>query len=79
MVRVIHQGNHGVYVLDERGAPHHRPHAHIKNRGRRVASVFLETLDLFNVVERVPDDVVEAIRAGQERLLDRWEELNGNG
>ena len=79
MVRVIRHGNYGVYILDERGAPHHRPHAHIKNRGRRVASVFLETVTLYDEVERVPDDVVEAIRADQERLLDRWEELNSGG
>ena len=77
MVRVIHFRNYGVYVICERGVQHHRPHAHIKaRRGRRVASIYLETLTLFNQVESVPRDLLDTITENQELLLSRWEELN---
>lgn len=76
MTRVIHFRNYGVYVNDERGERHHRPHAHVQQRGTRIASVFLETLEYFWVVEQVPAELVELIAARQEHLLDEWEELN---
>jgi hypothetical protein len=76
MARAIRFGNCGVYVYDERGAPHHRPHAHIKHRGRRIASIFLETLVVFDQVEPVPGELLEEIRAQHEVLIDLWLELN---
>lgn len=78
MVRVLRlRGVYGVYVWSERGVGHHRPHAHIKLRGARIASVFLDTLRFYDVVEMPPQEVVAAIEDAQEPLLDRWEELNG--
>lgn len=76
MTRVIHQRNYGVYVHDERGCPHHNPHAHIKHRGRRIASVHLVTLALFDVAETVPASLLDEIRDEQERILAKWGELN---
>lgn len=76
MPRVLRLRNYGVYVHDERRAPHHRPHAHVQVRGRRVASVFLETLAQFNVIEAIPDDLMELITERQTDLLDEWERLN---
>jgi len=73
MGREIHIRNYGVYVGREVGAQHHRAHAHIKHRGRRIASIFLETLTLYHVVERIPRDVLETIREQQDRLLETWE------
>jgi hypothetical protein len=78
MVRVIEHKNYGVYVNDERGAPHHRAHAHILHRGMRVASVFLETLEYYMVLEDLPASLVDAISSEQEQLLDRWQELNAS-
>ena len=76
MARVFRFRNYSAYVLDERGAPHHRPHAHVKHRDQRVASVFLETLELFNVVERLPPELIKEIAAKQSALLEMWMELN---
>jgi hypothetical protein len=78
MVRVLHLGNYGVYVLCERGERHHRPHAHIKFRGLRIASVFLDTLDVYDEVEPVPPLLLGEIAEQQEALLGVWEELNGD-
>ena len=76
MPRVFSYRNYGVYVLDERGAPHHLPHAHIKHRGRRVASVFLVSLEVVNATERLPRDLIEMIESEQAALLEAWRELN---
>lgn len=76
MPRVFSYRNYGVYVLDERGAPHHLPHAHVKHRGRRVASVFLVSLEVVNATERLPKDLIEMIESEQSALLEAWRELN---
>ena len=76
MARVFRFRNYGVYVLDERRAPHHLPHAHVRHRGRQVASVFLVSLKLFNVVEQLPPELIEMIAAEQPALLATWMELN---
>jgi hypothetical protein len=76
MVRVIHLRNYGVYVADERGVRHHSPHAHIKERGRRIASVHLVTLEVLHQVSPIPDDLMELIRQRQDMLLQEWEALN---
>ena len=68
--------NFVVYVPSERGAQHHRPHAHIQLRKSRVATVFLETLDLYGVTERLPKDLIDRIREEQESLVKMWIELN---
>lgn len=79
MARVLWIRNFGVYVYDERSSPHHLPHAHIKGRGgHHVASLFLLTLELFNVVEEPSNEVLEEICRQQEFLLVEWEELNGD-
>ena len=76
MVRIFSFRNYGVYVFDERGSPHHLPHAHVKHRGQRVASVFLASLEVFNEVERLPSEVLKEIKAQQAALLAKWMELN---
>jgi hypothetical protein len=78
MSRIFCLRNYGVYVLDERGSPHHLPHAHVKKRGRRVASVFLLTLEVFHEVEPLPADLVAMIESEQAALLAKWVELNGD-
>jgi hypothetical protein len=78
MVRVLRYRNYGVYVLQERGERHHRPHAHIKLRRRRIASIFLETLEVYHEVEPVAPELLAEITEQQDALLDRWEELNGD-
>lgn len=78
MARVLQFRNFGVYVFDERGSPHHLPHAHIKRRGQQLASVFLLTLELFNVVEDVDDDLISELAARQDVLVAAWEELNSD-
>ena len=75
-MRLFRFGNYGVFVPREVGERHHLPHAHIKNRGRRVASVFLLTLEIYDDVEQLPADLMEIVREGQEQLLAAWEELN---
>jgi hypothetical protein len=77
MPRILTYGNYGVFVYDERGQPHHLPHAHIRNRGRRVASIFLFTLEVFDDIEQLPSGLVGYISEHHEVLLARWEELNG--
>jgi hypothetical protein len=71
-------GNFGVYVYDERGLPHHLPHAHIKQGRRRVASIFLLSLEVYDSRQRLPPPLLDLIRKEQESLLTRWVELNGD-
>jgi len=79
MATVIQFRNFSVCVFDERGSPHHLPHAHIKGRGgQQIASVFLLTLEPFNVVEDVGKELTAELEAQQEALLAAWEELNGD-
>lgn len=77
MPRIITYGNFAIYVFDERGQRHHLPHAHIKNRGCRVASIFLLSLQTFDEVERLPSGLIAYISEHQSELLAAWEELNG--
>jgi hypothetical protein len=76
MVRVLHLRNYGVYVGDERGARHHSPHAHVKERGRRIASVHLLTLEVLIEIVSIPGPVMELIRENQDLLLEEWDALN---
>jgi hypothetical protein len=69
-------GNFAVYVYDERGQPHHLPHAHIKQGRRRVASVFLLSLVVYDNRQPLPRDLVDEIHVRQEELLRLWQELN---
>jgi hypothetical protein len=79
MARVLRFRNFGVYVFDERGSPHHLPHGHIKGRGgHRYASVYLLSLELFNIVEDVGEELMEELEARQDALLAAWEELNSD-
>jgi hypothetical protein len=71
-------GNFAVYVYDERGQPHHLPHAHIKQGGRRVASIFLLSLEVYDNREQLPRDLIKEIYLRQEELLRLWQELNGD-
>jgi hypothetical protein len=71
-------GNIAVYVYDERGQPHHLPHAHIKQGGRRVASIFLLSLEVYDNREPLPRDLIKEIHVRQEDLLRLWQELNGD-
>ena len=71
-------GNFAVYVYDERGQQHHLPHAHIKQGGRRVASIFLLSLEIYHNREPLPRALIEEIQARQEDLLRLWQELNGD-
>jgi hypothetical protein len=78
MARVLTFRNFGVFVYDERGSPHHLPHAHVRRRGQHVASVFLLTLESFNVAQPVDADLVRELEVRQGALLAAWEELNGD-
>jgi hypothetical protein len=71
-------GNFAVYVYDERGQQHHLPHAHVKQGGRRVASIFLLSLVVYDNREPLPRDLIEEIHVRQEDLLRLWQELNGD-
>lgn len=70
-------GNFGVYVYAERGQRHHLPHAHIKQGGRRVASIFLLSLEVYDYRDPLPRTLIKAIHGRQEDLLSLWQELNG--
>jgi len=76
MTRVLEYRNYGVYVGDERGERHHSPHAHVKDRGRRIASIHIVTLEVFTEIEPVPREVMELIQENQDALIAEWERLN---
>ena len=78
MARVLQFRNFSVYVYDERGSPHHLPHAHIRRRGQHVASLFLLTLERFNEVEDLDRDLLDELRTHQGHLLEAWKELNSD-
>jgi hypothetical protein len=67
---------YAVYVWGERDGRHHRPHAHICVRGTRIATVFLETLDVYDESERIPKELMDEIRARQDELVALWIEVN---
>jgi hypothetical protein len=79
MGRVFSFRNYGVSVYDETGSCHHLPHAHVNHRGRRVASVFLLSMEFFYVREELPRELLTMVRAEQASLLAKWVELNGDG
>jgi hypothetical protein len=76
MTRVLHLHNYGVYVGDERGQRHHSPHAHVKHRGLRIASVHILSLEMLKQIAPVPAQVMDLIRDNQEALIAEWERLN---
>jgi hypothetical protein len=76
MPRIFSQGAFSVYVYNERGAPHHSPHAHIKERGRQVCSIHLVTLEPLQPHKQVPRGLLSALEAHQEEMLEEWERLN---
>lgn len=76
MMRVLRIPNYGVYVGDERGGKHHSPHAHIKHRGRRIASVHILSLEVFKQIAPVPAEVMQLMLDNQETLIAAWERLN---
>lgn len=78
MARAFRIGNFTLYVWDERGAQHHRAHAHIYERKRHVASVFLETLTIYDARDQLPKELIKMIAAEQELLLRLWTELNAD-
>ena len=76
MARILSYGNYGVYVLRERGGRHHSPHAHIRFNGKNVGSVFLYTLEYFDVSDRLSAGLIAHLAERQDELLTAWEELN---
>lgn len=76
MPRVLRIANYGVYVGDERGERHHSPHAHVKHRGQRIASVHIVSLEVLKQIAPVPVEVMELMRDNQEALIAEWERLN---
>jgi hypothetical protein len=76
MTRAFVFRNFSVYVLRERGGRHHRAHAHIKEGAQRVASVFLETMEMYDVTARIPKQLCERLEEEQEALVALWIELN---
>ena len=76
MTRAFAFGNLAVYILDERGAPHHHAHAHIKRKGQRVATVFLATLTLIDQNEPLPKDFLDRLAQEQPNMIELWSQLN---
>jgi hypothetical protein len=76
MGTAFRHGNYTIQVLPERGQRHHRPHAHILLRGARVACVYIETLTLYDVIEKLPRSLVDRLETEQETMLELWVELN---
>lgn len=76
MTRVFRQRNFGVYVGDERGAQHHMPHAHIKERGRLICSINLITLEPMQQGKQIPGGLLPELKAHQDEMLEKWDELN---
>ena len=76
MARVFRIGNFSVYVQCETGAPHHRPHGHIKRGAQRVASVFIDTLTIFHATETLPRNLLDRLQEEQSTMIQTWIELN---
>lgn len=76
MARIFNYNAYSVHVYKE--ALHQRPHAHISHPrgGARIGSVFLVTLDYYDVTEKIPKEVKKLIEERQTELLETWEEFN---
>ena len=77
MTRVFRHRNYGVYIGDERGEPHHLPHAHVKERRDIVWTINLYTLEPMHASKKMPKALVERLREEQETMIGIWERLNG--
>jgi hypothetical protein len=76
MTRILRHKNFGVYVGDERGAQHHMPHAHIKERGSLICSINLITLEPMQKGKQIPAGLLPELKAHQDEMLEEWERLN---
>lgn len=66
-----------LHVYRERGAQHHRPHAHLRRHsGGAETVVGLPLLDVI-VGPAVSGEEMAVLLDCLQRLLDAWEELNG--
>jgi hypothetical protein len=76
MTRIFRYKNYGVYVGDERGAKHHLPHAHIKERADLVCSINLLTLEPMQKGKKIPAGLMPELKEKQVAMLEEWERLN---
>ena len=73
MVRVVQRGRYSVYVYDESGEPHHRPHCHVHWSGEQT-SVALSDLTVLAgpplpaAARQLLWDHIDEIRAAWNRL-----------
>lgn len=78
MVRVFGFGNFSVHVFNETGGRHHLPHAHVRQGGNNVATVFLLSIETSFGLNDLPRGLVDRIKSEQPALLAKWRELNGD-
>jgi hypothetical protein len=76
MPRVLRFRNFAVYVADARDEQHHSPHCHVKERGRRIASIHIISLVTLKQIAPIPGELMDLIRESQDALLAEWERLN---
>jgi len=79
MARAFRTGNYSVYVWNERAERHHRAHGHVYLGRSRIASVYLETLTVYDDRQRLPRHLLARIEEEQDALLRLWMELNPDG
>jgi hypothetical protein len=74
---IIRTDRFSVHVYSERGAPHHRPHCHLRRRGGGAETVI--ALPLLDAIVGPPlsNEELEIVAANLQRVVDAWDELNG--
>lgn len=74
MVKVAQRGRYSVYVYDERGERHHRPHCHVRWPDGE-ARVALPTLELL-AGDDLPAAARELVEEHAVDLHEAWNRLN---
>jgi hypothetical protein len=74
MVRVVQRGRFSVYVYDERGERHHRPHCHVLWSDGE-ASVDLRTLDVL-AGDALPALARRLVEDHEADITAAWDRLN---
>lgn len=74
MVRVAQRGRFSLYVFDERGEPHHRPHRHVRwsDGDARVALPDLVLL----IGGPLPKQARDLVQDYAAELIAAWNRLN---
>ena len=68
-------------IFDERNGKHSRPHFHALLNGNKVASIYLDNLEIDFLSSRIKQSdkkhIIEWVETHEEALIEIWQKENG--